>query len=397
MIELARHIEILLLENDCVIIPDFGGFIAHCRPARYISEENIYLPPVRTIGFNPQLTLNDGLLVQSYMQAHHTDFPDAARMIEREVAELKEQLYKEGHAEIHGIGTLYYNIHHSYEFHPNEDGVMSPTLYGFSSFSISRLEQMSSTAAGMAAELLPQPLKRKRDFRIKPQWIGNAVAVAVAVILFFFLSVPVENTYVDKGNYASLGTDGLFDAIRSQSLAATLITVPDKPQQPRKKSTGIKNNQNTLKPVAVKVEKVAKAADNAPKSVPAVTSNASPRSESAATATVTPPTARAVKAAGAPVAANKPAAEKKETAPAATSASKARYCIIVSSLATAKDAQQVLNDYRQKGYKEATVMEGNGRYRLSLCAFADKAAAYKKLNELKQNDAFKNAWVLSSK
>ena len=37
MIELARHIEILLLENDCVIIPDFGGFIAHYQPAR--SEE----------------------------------------------------------------------------------------------------------------------------------------------------------------------------------------------------------------------------------------------------------------------------------------------------------------------------------------------------------------------
>ena len=36
MIELARHIEILLLENDCVIIPDFGGFIAHYQPARYI-------------------------------------------------------------------------------------------------------------------------------------------------------------------------------------------------------------------------------------------------------------------------------------------------------------------------------------------------------------------------
>ena len=84
MIELARHIEILLLENDCVIIPDFGGFIAHYQPARYIKEENLYLPPVRTIGFNPQLTINDGLLAQSYMQAHHTDFPDATRMIEEE-------------------------------------------------------------------------------------------------------------------------------------------------------------------------------------------------------------------------------------------------------------------------------------------------------------------------
>lgn len=89
MIELARHIEILLLENDCVIIPDFGGFIAHYQPARYIKEENLYLPPVRTIGFNPQLTINDGLLVQSYMQAHHTDFPDATRMIEEEVSRIE--------------------------------------------------------------------------------------------------------------------------------------------------------------------------------------------------------------------------------------------------------------------------------------------------------------------
>ena len=27
MIELARHIEILLLENDCVIVPELGGNI----------------------------------------------------------------------------------------------------------------------------------------------------------------------------------------------------------------------------------------------------------------------------------------------------------------------------------------------------------------------------------
>ena len=45
MIELARHIEILLLENDCVIIPDFGGFIAHYQPARYIKEEKSLSSP----------------------------------------------------------------------------------------------------------------------------------------------------------------------------------------------------------------------------------------------------------------------------------------------------------------------------------------------------------------
>lgn len=378
MIELARHIEILLLDNDCVIIPDFGGFIAHYQCARYSEEENLYLPPVRTIGFNPQLTINDGLLAQSYMQAYHTDFPDASRMIEKQVIELKESLYSNGCVEMHGIGTLYYNVHNSYEFHPTEDGVLSPTLYGLSSFSINRLEQIRSTAAATAKELLPQPLKRKRTIRFKRQWIGNAVAVAVAVVLFFFLSVPVENTYVDKGNYASLGTDGLFDAIRSQSLATTLVAVPAKPQQPQKKNTGkatIKNNQNTLKPVTVKVEKVAKAEETAPKN--AVVASISTEQ---------------------PAAKKKAATEKKVTAPVTKAKSKTgSYCLIVSSLATAKDAQQVLADYQQKGYKEASIIEGNGRYRLSLCTFANKAVAYKKLNELKQNDAFKNAWILSSK
>lgn len=57
MIELAQHIEVLLLENDCVIVPGFGGFVAHYAPATHVKEESLFLPPTRTIGFNPQLKL----------------------------------------------------------------------------------------------------------------------------------------------------------------------------------------------------------------------------------------------------------------------------------------------------------------------------------------------------
>ena len=67
MIELAKHIEVLLLENDCVIVPGLGGFIAHYRSSIYNKEMREFYPPVRTIGFNPKLVMNDGLLVQSYM------------------------------------------------------------------------------------------------------------------------------------------------------------------------------------------------------------------------------------------------------------------------------------------------------------------------------------------
>ena len=55
MIELAQHIEALLLENDCVIVPGLGGFVAHYTPAMRVAEENTFLPPTRIIGFNPGL------------------------------------------------------------------------------------------------------------------------------------------------------------------------------------------------------------------------------------------------------------------------------------------------------------------------------------------------------
>ena len=90
MIELAKHIEVLLLENDCVIVPGLGGFIAHYRSSIYNKEMREFYPPVRTIGFNPKLVMNDGLLVQSYMQTYNTDFPDASRKIENVVNALKE-------------------------------------------------------------------------------------------------------------------------------------------------------------------------------------------------------------------------------------------------------------------------------------------------------------------
>ena len=59
MIELERHIEILLLTNDCVIIPNFGGFMAHYRAAHFDERDNSFLPPTRTVGFNHALKLND--------------------------------------------------------------------------------------------------------------------------------------------------------------------------------------------------------------------------------------------------------------------------------------------------------------------------------------------------
>ena len=55
MIELSRHIETLLLENDCVIVPDFGGFVAHYNPATYIEEGKHFPSPYPYHWFQPAI------------------------------------------------------------------------------------------------------------------------------------------------------------------------------------------------------------------------------------------------------------------------------------------------------------------------------------------------------
>ena len=104
MIELGRHIEILLLTNDCVIVPGLGGFMTHHVEARFDSRDNMFLPPYRTLGFNPKLSLNDSLLVQSYVEAYDISYPDALQRIENEVCEIKQ------HISINGSYILLYSI-----------------------------------------------------------------------------------------------------------------------------------------------------------------------------------------------------------------------------------------------------------------------------------------------
>ena len=128
MIQLQRHIEILLLGHDCVIIPGFGGFIAHHVDARYDADDRLWLPPYRTLGFNLQLTLNDSLLVQSYVEAYDMSYPDALRQIESEVEELKDVLSSEGAYEMDGVGTLHVNFEGNIEFEPCEAGILSPEV-----------------------------------------------------------------------------------------------------------------------------------------------------------------------------------------------------------------------------------------------------------------------------
>lgn len=391
MKELARHIEVLLLENDCVIVPGLGGFIAHNKAAEFKDSANVFCPPVRTIGFNPQLIINDGLLAQSYMQAYDTDFPDASRKIESVVSQIKDSLYKNGQAELENIGTLYYTMAGVYGFEPYQNAFFSPSLYGLGSFSISPLSELKPVKETIVEprimiETVPssdeeRKTKAKQRHIIK-RMAEHAVGIAAAVILFFVLSVPVENTYLDNSSYASLGAETMLDAIRSKSMATASLETKDIKQNNKQ---NIRNNVNTLRPVAVKSVKVEKAEPKTSKEVKA--SPAAVKKETVKTETV------------------KTEAVKTETVKAETKSTKEvqksntvqnkGLFVIVASLQTMQDAEKELAKFKKQGYNEATILASDNRYRIALYRFTDKSKAYEKINELRKDEQFKTAWLLN--
>jgi len=193
VIELERHIEILLLSNDCVIVPELGGFMAHHVDARFEEADNTFLPPLRTLGFNPRLTMNDSLLVQSYIEAYDISYPEALRRIEAEVAEIRQHLETEGEYELNDIGILRLNEDGNMEFTPCEAGILTPQLYGLSSFEMKPLVvEKPLEDVEKKTEDVHEP--QESSITIKMSWLRNALAVAAAIIAFLMISTPISNS-----------------------------------------------------------------------------------------------------------------------------------------------------------------------------------------------------------
>ena len=92
--------------------------MAHYVSAHYDEDDQMFLPPLRTLGFNPQLKINDSLLAQSYVEAYDISYPEALQRIEDEVNELKMHLETEGTFELNDIGVLALNDEGNYLFTP---------------------------------------------------------------------------------------------------------------------------------------------------------------------------------------------------------------------------------------------------------------------------------------
>lgn len=344
MIELERHIEILLLGNDCVIVPGLGGFVAHHVNARFDSNDGMFLPPLRTLGFNQKLQMNDSVLAQSYVEAYDISYPTALQRIENDVKSLKKQLEEEGFYEIGGIGTLRTNAESNIEFTPCEAGILTPDFYGLSGFDIlpksnttPQIENTEKTERGIIY-IDSSSDKKHKTINIRLSALRN-VAVAAAIVIFSFLiTSPTGHTRtgitVERAESCILR-----DVFVNNDKATDLPVVNNKNTKPTVKAiiSTPTNKENVTKEVAA--EKKAK---------PELS-------------------------------------DVKEDSP--------YWSIVLCSQVQVANAKFFSSQLEKEGLENTVIESGNGNAKVVYGKFANETEAYAKLNSMQDNARFKQAWI----
>lgn len=109
MLTVEQIIGDLLIQNNCVIVPSFGGFVAQRVAARLDEQKGTLVPPRKSVMFNKQLINNDGLLVAAYAQNTGLSFEVAAQEIKAHIQGWELKLQQGDRITIDRVGILFYD------------------------------------------------------------------------------------------------------------------------------------------------------------------------------------------------------------------------------------------------------------------------------------------------
>ena len=211
MERIIEHIECLLLQHDCVIIPDFGGFVLQTITAEYLEESHLFTPSRKEIVFNPTLTHNDGLLSESYMQRYLLDFAKAQSLVKNDIAEMKVELDDYAELQLGSIG-MFFKEEGRLIFMPakQSDELFSVHSYGLPVFNF--LPLSARDAFDMTSFLSSETKKKAETEKVVDRkktviysipvtrpFLRIVAASAAAILLFLLLATPISD--VNKASY----------------------------------------------------------------------------------------------------------------------------------------------------------------------------------------------------
>lgn len=206
-VKIDIYISDLLYSYDCVIVPDFGGFIANYASAQLHTIQHKFQAPSKKISFNQQLKSNDGLLTNHIAGKKEISYSEAQELVRSFVDQSNKGLQEGDRIKIEKVGTLFLDPEKNIQFIPENS-----TNYLLDSFGLETFRAMPIQREGAEKRIVAKINEQKNialsdnseKVSTKFYWL-RAAAVFFFLVLSTFL-LNIKYNWLDTGvsNFAAL-------------------------------------------------------------------------------------------------------------------------------------------------------------------------------------------------
>ena len=313
-------------------MPGVGAFLAHRMPAYYNAAERVFMPPHRSLVFNPQVTVDDALLLSEYMEDGTMSYEEAGECLATDIEAMRRKLSETGILCFGDLGRFSMDIEGKISFTANENCIDDPYNYGFEPLTIAPLKEL-----------------KQKDIVIKRSNVSKYISAIAAAIVVIFVLIPLGNSFYNRD--AQLSVAGFAPVEKSAHTVTAIAPV----------------NEAVCEIAPVEETVTAHIFTTPAESAPVI-------DETPASEVVAEPVAQVVE----------------ESVEIIEEISK-QYSIIVASTPNPDKAQLAITELSRKMQADYKVVQGDRRFRIAIESYSSEDDANAALERIQAT--FSDAWV----
>ncbi len=194
MTEFYTFLEHLLYEHECVIIPQFGGFVVNAQDFQFNAKEGKIYPKRKCVAFNEKLKTDDRFLTTEWAKKQSITQKEASVEIAAISKELKSQISTQGYLTVGELGAFTMNSENRLSFSPNPDFNADLSVFGLFPVGLGHAipkEKKTILEETPVAEDLPTYSPEPSPFKVsRSAYVYALIAFIVGGLGAFFLTEP---------------------------------------------------------------------------------------------------------------------------------------------------------------------------------------------------------------
>ena len=171
---LSKMVKELILDNDKVVLPGLGAFVAEIVPSSFSDKGYTINPPYRRLYFRTKPDAGDEL-AEFYAASNNVEKDVAARIISDFIDEMRLILHKKKTVLFPGLGRLRATKENNLFFVADEDLDIYPAGFGLEPISL-KTHQETTEEVSAAVESLKSMLDAETVTELIPEGVSEPVA-----------------------------------------------------------------------------------------------------------------------------------------------------------------------------------------------------------------------------